>query len=117
MSAQKELKEKLIYKLGQEMKEFKIQIKNEGVDFAIDRAYELTAKQEIIDYLEFDIDMTKTQIKSLIEREKILDELYADWLSFDGNMREDIGFSVSKSLDIINTEYLNNIKKDKGYSR
>ena len=103
------MEEKLYQKLENELKDFKIKMKENGVDYAIDRAYELTTKQEIIDSIEFDHDLSKTQIKALLSRENILDELYDDWLSFDGNMRENINYSVDASLNLITDEY----KKDK----
>lgn len=103
------MKDKIYKKLENELKDFKIKMKENGVDYAIDRAYELTTKQEIIDSIEFDHDLSKTQIKALLSRENILDELYDDWLSFDGNMRENINYSVDASLNLITDEY----KKDK----
>ena len=103
------MEDKLYQKLENELKDFKTKMKENGVDYAIDRAYELTTKQEIIDSIEFDHDLSKTQIKALLSRENILDELYDDWLSFDGNMRENINYSVDASLNLITDQY----KKDK----
>ena len=103
------MEDKLYQKLENELKDFKTKMKENGVDYAIDRAYELTTKQEIIDSIEFDHDLSKKQIKALLSRENILDELYDDWLSFDGNMRENINYSVDESLNLITDEY----KKDK----
>lgn len=103
------MEDKVYQKLENELKDFKTKMKENGVDYAIDRAYELTTKQEIIDSIEFDHDLSKTQIKALLSRENILDELYNDWLSFDGNMRENINYSVDESLNLITDEY----KKDK----
>lgn len=103
------MEDKLYQKLENELKDFKTKMKENGVDYAIDRAYELTTKQEIIDSIELDHDLSKTQIKALLSRENILDELYDDWLSFDGNMRENINYSVDESLNLITDEY----KKDK----
>jgi methionyl-tRNA formyltransferase len=45
------MEDKLQEKLEQELKQFKQEVKEMGVDVAIDRAYELTVKQEIIDSL------------------------------------------------------------------
>lgn len=103
------MEDKLYKKLEDELKEFKAEMKEKGVDYAIDRAYELTTKQEIIDSIQFDHRLSKTEIKALLSRENVLDELYDDWLSFDGNMREHINYSVDKSLNLITDEY----KKDK----
>src|SRR5574344_778937 len=91
------MEDKLYKKLEDEFKEFKAEMKEKGVDYAIDRAYELTTKQEIIDSIQFDHELSKTEIKALLSKENVLDEMYDDWLSFDGNMRE----------------HTNNYKKDK----
>ena len=110
--------EKNLYKkLENELKDFKVLIREKGVDYAIDRAYELTSKQEIIDYIQYDIDMSKTDIKALITRENLLDELYAEWLETDGNMREHIGYSIDNALDLIRSDYLDSVKKNKNYDR
>ena len=111
------MKDKLYKKLENELKDFKTKMKENGVDYAIDRAYELTTKQEIIDSIEFDHDLSKTQIKALLSRENILDELYDDWLSFDGNMRENINYSVDASLNLITDEYKRDKIKTKNNAR
>lgn len=103
------MEDKLYKKFEDELKDFKTEIKEKGVDYAIERAYELTTKQEIIDSIQFDRSLSKIEIKALLSRDNVLDELYSDWLSFDGNMREHINYSVDKSLNLITDEY----KKDK----
>ena len=103
------MEDELYKKLENELKKFKAEVKENGVDYAIDRAYEITAKQEIIDSIQYDHSLSKTEIKALISRENVLDEMYDEWLSFDGNMREHINYSVDKSLNIITDNY----KKEK----
>ena len=92
-------------------------MKEKGVDYAIDRAYELTTKQEIIDSIQFDHSLSKTEIKALLSRDNVLDELYSDWLSFDGNMREHINFSVDESIRTITKEYKETKVKTKNDAR
>lgn len=111
------MEDKLFKKLEQEMDNYKDYIKERGVEFAIDRAYELTSKQEIIDSLRYDNSLSKVQIKSLLSRDNLLDELYDDWLSFDGNMREHINYSVDKSINAITQNYSKNKNKNKNYQR
>jgi len=111
------MEERLYEKLDNELKQFKAKMRENGVDYAIDRAYELTTKQEIIDSIQFDHVLSKTQIKALLSRENILDELYDDWLSFDGNMREHINYSVDKSLNIIENDYRKEHIKTKNDAR
>ena len=59
------MKEELIKKLKAEMEKFKEKIRESGVDYAIDRAYEITVKQEIIDIFEYDKDLSNEEYKVL----------------------------------------------------
>lgn len=111
------MEDKLYEKLENEIKRFKAEIKEKGVDYVIDRAYELTAKQEIIDSIKYDNLLSKTQINALMSKDNVLDELYDDWLSFDGNMREHINYSVEKSINIITNSYQKEHKKSKNNER
>lgn len=111
------MNEKLQQKLEQEMKDFKDEIREKGVDYALDRTYELAAKQEIIDSLYYDNSLSNIQERALLSRVCLLDELYDDWLGFDGNMRQDINFSIDKSLNYITGEYKESLKKKKDIER
>ena len=104
-----EEKDILIEKLEQELKDYKEYVKEMGIDFAIDKAYELTVKQEIIDCISFDKELSKEERKALLKSDNILEQCYDDWLSFDGNLRETLNYSVEKSVNIITDDF----KKDK----
>lgn len=111
------MEDKLYKKLREELQQLIEDIKERGVDYAIDRAYELITKQEIIDSIKFDHVLSKTQIKALLSKDNVLEELYNDWLSFDGNMRETINYSVDKSLNIITENYTKDKIKTKNDAR
>ena len=102
-------KDKLIQKLEQELKDYKAYVKEQGVDFAIEKAYEITVKQEIIDVLVYDSELSEKQMKALLKTDKVLDECYDDWLHCDGNLKETLSFSVDESVNTITDNY----KKDK----
>lgn len=102
-------KDKLLEKLEQELKDYKTYVREQGVDFAIDKAYELTVKQEVIDCLMYDNELSKEQIKALLKFDNVLDDCYDEWLKTDGNLREHLNFSVDKSVNHITDDY----KKDK----
>ena len=101
--------DKLIEKLEQELKEYKSYVKEKGVDFAIDKAYELTVKQEVIDCIAYDNELSKEQIKALLKCDNVLEDCYDEWLKTDGNLREHLNYSVDKSVEHIIDDY----RKDK----
>lgn len=101
--------DKLLKKLEQELKDYKQYVKEQGVDFAIDKAYELTVKQEVIDCIAYDNELSKEQIKSLLKFDNILDDCYDEWIKTDGNLREHLNYSVDKSINHITDDY----RKDK----
>ena len=101
--------DKLIEKLEQELKEYKSFVKEKGVDFAIDKAYELTVKQEVIDWIAYDNELSKEQIKALLKCDNVLEDCYDEWLKTDGNLREHLNYSVDKSVEHITDDY----RKDK----
>lgn len=111
------MEEKLLDKLRTEYRIYKKEVKERGVEYAIYSAYEITAKQEIIDCIECDCVLSKTEIKALLSKKDLLDELYQDWISFDGNMREHINYSVDKSLESIVNDYKKEHIKSKNDAR
>lgn len=111
------MEKELYKKLENEMNDYKAEIREKGVEYAIDHAYELTARQEIIDSIEFDAVLDKTEIKALLLKKNLLNELYDDWLGNDGNMREHINFSVDESIRTITKEYKETKVKTKNDAR
>lgn len=101
--------DELLQKLKLELNNYKEYVKEKGVDFAIDKAYELTVKQEIIDSIAYDNSLSKEQRKALLKCNNVLEQCYDDWLSCDGNLRETLNFSVDETINYITDEY----KKDK----
>ena len=97
--------DELLKKLEQELKEYKAYVKERGVDYAIDRAYELTLKQEIIDCIVYDNEVSKEQRKALLKCDNVLDNCYDEWLKSDGNLREHLNYSVDKSVENITDDY------------
>ena len=83
------MEDKLYKKLEDELKEFKAEMK---------------------DYLIYNKELSKFELKTLLKREDILEECYDDWLSCDGNLREALEFSVDDTIDIIRD---NEVKKER----
>lgn len=96
-----ELKNKLIEKLEREINEFKDALRGLSADEIMDNSYKLTCITEIKDYLIYDKDYSRFELKTLLKNTNILEECYDDWLSCDGNLRETLEFSVDDTIDII----------------
>ena len=98
-------KDRLQQKLEQELNDYKSYVKEQGVDFAIDKAYELTVKQEIIDCLIYDNNFTKEQITALLKCDNILEQCYDEWLKSDGNLKDTLTFVVDDRVELIIDDY------------
>ena len=105
--------DKLLQKLEEELKEFKSYIKEQGVDFAIDKAYELTIKQEIIDSIIYDRTLSEKEIEILLKCDNVLDQCYDEWLKSDGNIRDTLNFVVDERVDFIIDDFSKDDKKTK----
>lgn len=105
-----ELKNKLIEKLERELADFKDSLKELPGEQIIENSYKITCMETIQDYLAYDKDYSKFELKTLLKREHILEECYDDWLSNDGSLREVLEFSVDDTIDTIRD---NEVKKEK----
>lgn len=105
-----ELKNRLIEKLERELIEYKDTLRGLSADEIMNNSYKLTCITEIKDYLIYDKDYSKFELKTLLKNPNILEECYDDWLSCDGNLRETLEFSVDDTIDIIRE---NEVKKER----
>ena len=110
------LKEELMRKLEQEMFEYKESLKEKAPDEIMQNAYELTIKQEIIDFYNYDLGYTKEDLETLIKEPNLLEQGYDEWLSFDGNLREVIEYPIEHLNEIIKEENEKNPNHDIRYS-
>ena len=74
-----ELKNKLIEKLEREVNEFKDTLRGLSADEIMDNSYKLTCIIEMKDYLIYNKELSKFELKTLLKREDILEECYDDW--------------------------------------
>lgn len=101
--------DELLKKLEQELNDYKEYVKEQGVDYAIESAYKITVKKEIMDNIIYDNNYSEKQIKSILKCDNILEQCYDEWFHADGNLREALDFSVNKRINFI----VDNSKKDK----
>lgn len=111
------MEDKLQEKLEQELKDYKKEVKEMGVDVAIDKAYELTVKQEIVDGLLYDNNLSKKQINAILSCKKPLQTIYEDWLTQDGNLRADLNYSIDKSINSLTNAYIKRYKNARENAR
>ena len=113
MYTEESLREELIAKLEKEQKEYLDRLKEKGVDEVIKNVYEISARQEILDYIAYgNIDLK--DVKALLKTEHILGRMYDEWLSFDGNFYEALEYPVDREIERISDEFYG--KYDKEYT-
>lgn len=97
----KELKNELIEKLEKELREYINTLRGLSADEIIDNSYKLTCITEIKDYLIYDKELSKFELKMLLKREHILEECYNDLFHYEENLREALEFSVDDTIDFL----------------
>lgn len=97
----KELKNELIEKLENELREYINTLRGLSADEIIDNSYKLTCITEIKDYLIYDKELSKFELKMLLKRENILEECYNDLFHYEENLREALEFSVDDTIDFL----------------
>lgn len=105
------LKDELVKKLEKEQQEYLKKIKEKGVDYVVERAYEITSRQCIIDYIECNAVELKN-IKVLLSTENLLEDLYNEWLKTDGNFYEQLEYCVEDRIESLSEEFYNKDDKD-----
>ena len=82
----------------------------------IDRAYELTVKDEIIGQIK-EMNLDETEIKAMLKQDGLLSECYEDWRNADGRLGETIYPTIVDKIDVITSEYEKENKQKKQESR
>ena len=98
MYTENSLKEELLLKLEKEQDEYKEKVREKGVDYAIEKAYEISSRQEIIDCINT-IDIEPKAIKALLKTENVLDDFYDEWLNIDGNLYETFEYAIEIKIE------------------
>ena len=111
MYTENSLKEELLLKLEKEQDEYKEKVREKGVDYAIEKAYEISSRQEIIDCINT-IDIEPKAIKALLKTENVLDDFYDEWLNIDGNLYETFEYAIEIKIEQLSDEFYNKDDKD-----
>ena len=109
------LKDELMKKLENEYSEFKEQFMSLSLKEAVDNAYELVVKQEILDSFNYDMSYDKEKLQALLKQDNLLSQAYDERLSTDGNLREALQYSVDNVVEMAveDGKELNLSNKDK----
>ena len=94
------LKDELMKKLENEYSEFKEQFMSLSPKEAVDNAYELVVKQEILDSFNYDMSYDKEKLQALLKQDNLLSQAYDEWRSTDGNLREALQYSVDNVVEM-----------------
>jgi len=100
-----QMRRNLSKKLDKEMFDYKQELLKQSPNEIIKNAYELICKQEISDYLCYDRNYTKEQLQALLETNNILGQGYAQWLEFDGGLKEALEWPTDDLVDEITKHY------------
>ncbi len=88
-------------KLNKELKHFKKNLKRKSKNEIMNKAYELTCKEEIKHEL-LNLDNNKKEFLYL-QDEDLLSEIYEDWLKFDAplvdSMRDSIDETITRKMN------------------
>lgn len=108
-----ELRKKLFTKIENELEEFKRKLMQSIPEEIIDRAYELTVKDEIVGQIK-EMNLEDIELKALIKEKDLLSECYEDWINADGRLGEVIYYTMVDAVETIKENYQ---KEQKNKSR
>lgn len=100
-----DIKEKLNMKLESEYKNLCDELKRKSKEEIIERAYELTVKDELKEEIK-NMDLYDKEIIIMTEQKDLLDEFYHDWLDTDVPLGEALRSTIEESVAVI-TRYYN----------
>lgn len=94
------LKDDLMKKLENEYNECKERFMSLTPKEAVDNAYELVVKQEILDSFNYDMGYDKEELQALLKQDDLLSQAYDEWLSADGNLRVALEYSIDNVIEM-----------------
>ncbi len=100
-----DIKEKLNMKLDNEYKSLCDELKRKSKEEIINRAYELTVKDELKEEIK-NMDLYDKEILIMTEQKDLLNEFYHDWLDTDVPLGEVLRNTIEESVATI-TRYYN----------
>ncbi len=111
-------KEELNKKLDEEYKKLCDELKLKSKEEIIERAYELTVKEELKEEIK-NMDLYDKEIIIMTEQDDLLNEFYHDWLDIDVPLGEVLRDTIQESIASITRYYKkqNKFKPNKLHSK
>ncbi len=97
-------KEKLNKKLDEEYNKLCNEIKSKSKEEIIDRAYELTVKEELKEEIK-NMDLYDKEITIMTDQQDLLNEFYNDWLDIEVPLGEVLRDTIEESVASITRYY------------
>lgn len=119
METIKQLKKKLTEKLNKEYKEYISELKKLSIDAVIEKSYETTMKKQFLSLLGEEHSIERNELKSLLESDNSLDELYEQWdhdiTDFGEVLNDSFIYSLNEIVEGYEENMQFNIENDYDY--
>lgn len=100
-----DIRQELLVKAQREIDGYIAYLKGTNVDKAINNALEIVVKQELLNIIEHEQDLSEKVLEIINRFYTPLDFIYSEWLSQDSSMgRDDLSYSI-KEIARTNTSY------------
>jgi hypothetical protein len=100
-----EIRQELLEKARRECKGYLAYLKGTNTQKVIDNALEIVVKQELLNIIEHEQDLTERTLEIISRFYTPLDFIYSEWLSHDSSTgRDDLTYSI-KEIARTNTAY------------
>lgn len=94
-----ELRKKLYSKMQSELDQFKENLRGETFENFVNKAYELTIKEEILVMFHIDNNYNIEDISALYKLKYPLEELYQSWMKYDGGIHNILELCIEDYLE------------------
>lgn len=100
-----DIRQELLAKAKREYNGYLAYLKGTNTQKVIDNALEIVVKQELLNIIEYEQDLTDRTLEIINRFYTPLDFIYSEWLSHDSSMgRDDLTYSI-KEIARSNTSY------------
>lgn len=111
--SKKELEQKVIHKINQELNYYKSKLLKENNETIFEQSYQSTIKEEIKNFiLDISTQLSCNDLKSLYNTKDILNVIYNNWLKYDSPFSTDLENCIFESVEDIKKQHLRDYERD-----